>query len=53
MAGGIIIVVAMVLAIPIAVFVGGLIWSALMGQVLVEDARERYDGREELEQHLW
>ncbi|MCU1459424.1 MAG: hypothetical protein JWL73_3516 [Actinomycetia bacterium] len=39
--GGIIIAVLMVLVLPVAIFVGGAIWSALLGYLLVEDAEER------------
>jgi hypothetical protein len=53
MAGGIIIVVAMILVIPIAIFVGGFVWSALIGHFLVADAEERFAGSEELDQRLW
>jgi hypothetical protein len=52
-AGGVIIVILMVLAVPVAIFVGGFVWSALVGHVLVADAEERYAGREELEKKLW
>jgi hypothetical protein len=53
MAGGVIIVVLMVLVIPVAIFVGGFVWSALMGHFLVRDAEERYAGSEELQDRLW
>jgi len=39
--GGIIMAILMVIVLPIAVFIGGAIWSALMGWLLVEDADER------------
>ena len=42
MTGFIIIVVAMALA-PIAFFVGGAIWSALMGDVLIHNANDNAD----------
>jgi hypothetical protein len=51
--GGVIIVVLMVLAIPVVVFVGGFVWSALVGHFLVRDGEERYAGREELRERLW
>jgi len=51
--GGVIIVVVMVLVIPVAIFVGGLVWSALTGHVLVRDAEERFAGSEELQDRLW
>ena len=41
-AGGIVIVVVMVLVLPIAVMLGGAVWSALMGHVLSEDAALRH-----------
>ena len=31
----------MVLVLPVAVFVGGAVWSALLGSLLVEDADDR------------
>jgi hypothetical protein len=36
--GAIIFVVAMVLVVPVAVMFGGVIWTALTGWLLVEDA---------------
>jgi hypothetical protein len=53
MAGGVIIVVLMILVIPVAIFVGGFVWSALVGHFLVTDAEERFAGREELDKRLW
>ena len=38
MAGGIVLAVVMLLVLPVAVMLGGAIWSALMGLLLVEDA---------------
>jgi hypothetical protein len=43
-AGGIIIAVVMLLVLPVAVMLGGAIWSALMGFLLVEDAESRAPG---------
>jgi hypothetical protein len=40
-AGGIIMVVLMLLLLPVAVMLGGAIWSALMGWLLVDDAEQR------------
>jgi hypothetical protein len=40
-AGGIVIVVVMLLLFPIAIMVGGAIWSALLGWLLVDDADVR------------
>lgn len=40
-AGGIIIAAVMLLLLPVAVMLGGAIWSALMGFLLVEDAEAR------------
>jgi hypothetical protein len=37
-AGGIVIAVVMLVLIPIAIMLGGAIWSALMGWLLVDDA---------------
>jgi multidrug resistance efflux pump len=36
--GGFVMVVLMILILPVAVMLGGAIWSALMGFVLTEDA---------------
>jgi hypothetical protein len=41
MAGAIIFAVAMVLVVPVAVMVGGAIWSAVFGYVASEDASDR------------
>jgi hypothetical protein len=43
----------MILVIPVAIFVGGFVWSALVGHFLVTDAEERFAGREELDKRLW
>jgi hypothetical protein len=40
-AGGIVIAVVMLLVLPVAVMLGGAIWSALMGWLLVDDADRR------------
>jgi hypothetical protein len=40
-AGGIIIAVVMLLLLPIAIMLGGAIWSAVMGFLLVDDAEAR------------
>lgn len=41
MAGAIIFVVVMVLAVPIGVMVGGAVWSAVFGWSAAADANER------------
>ena len=41
MPGGIVIVVVMLLVLPVAVMLGGAVWSALMGWLLSEDAASR------------
>jgi len=43
-AGGILIVIAMLVVLPIAVMLGGAIWSVLMGWLLTEDAEQRAEG---------
>ncbi len=43
-AGGIIIAVVMLLLLPVAVMLGGAIWSAVLGFLLVEDADARAPG---------
>jgi hypothetical protein len=40
-AGGILIAIVMLLILPIAVMLGGAIWSAVMGFLLVDDAESR------------
>ena len=42
MPGPILIVITMVLALPVATMLGGAVWSALVGQVLADDADERH-----------
>lgn len=42
MIGPVLIVVTMVLALPVATMLGGAVWSALMGQVLADDADLRH-----------
>ena len=39
--GGVVMVVLMILILPVAVMLGGAIWSALMGWLLVDDAEQR------------
>ena len=41
MAGGIVIAVVMLLVLPVAIMLGGAIWSALMGWLLTDDAELR------------
>jgi hypothetical protein len=36
--GGVVMVVIMLLVLPVAIMLGGAIWSALMGWLLVDDA---------------
>ena len=38
--GGVVMVVLMLLLLPVAVMLGGAIWSALMGWLLVDDAEQ-------------
>jgi hypothetical protein len=40
-AGAILIAVVMLLVLPVAVMLGGAIWSALLGWLLVDDAETR------------
>jgi hypothetical protein len=42
-AGGIVIAIIMLVVFPIAVMLGGAIWSALMGWLLGDDADRRAD----------
>ena len=53
MVGVVLIAIAMIVVGPIALFVGGAVWSALVGQLLTQDAEERYAGTEHLSERLW
>jgi len=44
MPGGILIVIGMVLVAPVAIFLGGAVWSALLGQMLADDAEAAAEG---------
>ena len=44
MLGPVLIVIALVLAVPVGVMLGGMVWSALLGLVLVDDADRRAEG---------
>jgi hypothetical protein len=41
----VLIVVAMVLALPVALFLAGAVWSALLGWILADEAEERAEGQ--------
>jgi hypothetical protein len=43
--GVVVIVIAMVIAIPVILFLAGALWSALIGWMLADDADERAEGR--------
>lgn len=45
MPGAVIIVIVMALIGPIAVMLGGAVWSALVGWMLVDDADQRAAGQ--------
>lgn len=45
MAGVVLIVIAMVLALPVGLFLVGALWSALLGWLLADDADERAEGQ--------
>ena len=45
MPGSLIIILVMVLIGPVAVMLGGAVWSALMGWLLADDADERAEGQ--------
>ena len=53
MVGVVAIVIAMVLVGPVLLFVGGAVWSALLGQLLTTDAERRAEGTEHLSERLW
>ena len=42
MAGGVLMVVMMVLVVPVGVMLVGAVWSALFGQVTADDVAERH-----------
>jgi hypothetical protein len=43
--GAALIVLAMVIAFPVALFLAGALWSALLGRLLSDDADERAEGQ--------
>lgn len=45
MLGVVVIVIAMVVAIPILLFVVGAVWTGLLGWMLADDADERAEGQ--------
>ncbi len=45
MIGAVLIVIAMVVALPVAFFLVGALWSALLGWLLADDADERAEGQ--------
>ena len=45
MLGVVLIVLALVVVGPIAIMLGGAIWSALIGWLLVDDADQRAEGQ--------
>ena len=53
MVGVVLIAIALLVVGPVALFVGGAIWSALVGQLLTTDAEQRYEGTEHLNERLW
>ncbi len=45
MLGPVLIVITLVLAVPVAVMVGGMVWSAILSFLLIEDADARAEGQ--------
>jgi hypothetical protein len=45
MVGPVLIVIALLLAVPVAVMIGGLVWSALLSLLLIDDAEQRAEGQ--------
>jgi hypothetical protein len=45
MVGVVLIVLALVIVGPIAIMLGGAVWSALMGWVLVDDTEQQAEGQ--------
>ena len=45
MPGGVVIVIVMLLVLPVAIMLGGAVWSALMGWLLTDDAEVRAEGQ--------
>jgi len=39
--GGIVIAIVLLMVLPVAVMMGGAVWSALLGFLLVDDAEQR------------
>lgn len=51
--GGVAVVVVLVIAGPVALFLGGAIWSAAMGWFATDDAERRYEGSEYVQHRSW
>jgi hypothetical protein len=45
MVGAVLILLVLFVVGPVAIFVGGMVWSALAGWLLADDADRRYEGR--------
>lgn len=45
MVGAVLVVIALVIVGPAVVMLGGAIWSALIGWLLLEDAEQRAEGQ--------
>ena len=45
MLGAVLIVIALVIVGPAVVMIGGAVWSALIGTLLLDDAEERAEGQ--------
>jgi hypothetical protein len=43
--GPVLIVLTLVLAVPVAVMVGGMVWSALLSFLIIDDADQRAEGQ--------
>jgi len=43
--GPVLIVITLVFAVPVAVMVGGMVWSAVLSFLLIDDADQRAEGQ--------
>lgn len=51
--GGVAVVIVLVLIGPVALFVGGGIWAAVVGWLAADDAERRYEGSEYVKTRSW
>ena len=51
--GGVAVVIVLVLIGPVALFVAGGVWSAIVGFLSTDDAERRYEGSEYVKARSW